>query len=110
MDSTDYGREADNAWKQQYIYVIEANLTFQNGLTIPLATEFLYRDNNQLDEPEGKQDSETTAFNRLILRLKKYFPRLKIILFADAIVASVPVMELWREHHFEFIIHLPKKN
>ncbi|MEK6248619.1 MAG: hypothetical protein N2C12_10600, partial [Planctomycetales bacterium] len=37
----------------------------QNGLTIPLMTEYLHRENNQLLQAEGKQDSETTAFERL---------------------------------------------
>ena len=34
--------------KQQYIYTIEANITLKNGLTIPLITEYLQRDHNQL--------------------------------------------------------------
>jgi len=74
--------------KQQYIYVIEANITLQNGLTIPLITEYLYRENNQLAQPEGKQDSETTAFERMAERLKKYFPRLNMIFFMDAMYGA----------------------
>jgi len=80
--------------KQQYIYVIEANITLQNGLTIPLMTEYLHRDNNQLIDPDGKQDSETTAFERLAERLKHYFPRLKMIFFMDAMYATQPVFRI----------------
>ena len=93
---------------QQYIYVIEANITLQNGLTIPLMTEYLYRENNVLLEPDGKQDSETTAFERMAERIKEYFPRLKIIFFMDAMYATQGVMGLLHKNHWEYIIRLPK--
>lgn len=98
--------EDDN--KQQYIYAIEANITLQNGLTIPLMTEYLYRENNQLMQPTGKQDSETTAFERLAERLKQYFPRLKIIFFMDAMYATQHVMGMLHKNSWEYIIRLPK--
>ena len=98
----------ENNDKQQYIYVLEANITLQNGLTIPLMTEYLYRENNQLLEPSGKQDSETTAFERLAERLKSYFPRLKMILFMDAMYAAQDVMDILHKNHWEYIIRLPK--
>jgi len=95
--------------KQQYIYVIEANITLQNGLTIPLMTEYLYRENNQLEQAHGKQDSETTAFERMAERIKKYFPRLKIIFFMDAMYTTQSVMGVLHENNWEFIIRLPKR-
>ena len=72
-------------------------------------TEYLHRDNNQLIDPDGKQDSETTAFERLAERLKRYFPRLKMIFFMDTMYATQPVMEILHNHHWEYIIRLPKK-
>lgn len=99
----------ENQHKQQYVYVIEANITFSNGLTLPLMTEFLYRENNQLEQQEGKQDSETTAFERLAKRLKKYFPHLKIIFFMDAMYATFPIMDMLKNNQWEFIISLPNK-
>lgn len=95
--------------KQQYIYAVEANITLKNGLTIPLMTEYLRRENNQLMQPEGKQDSETTAFERLAERLKRYFPRLKMIFFMDALYATQQVMGLLHKNNWEYIIRLPKK-
>ena len=71
-------------------------------------TEYLYRENNILEQPDGKQDSETTAFERMAKRLKKYFPRLKIILFMDAMYATQPVMEILYKNRWEYIIRLPK--
>lgn len=95
--------------KQQYIYAVEANITLKNGLTIPLMTEYLYRENNELLQTNDKQDSETTAFERLAARLKCYFPRLKMMFFMDAMYATQPVMELLHNNHWEYIIRLPKK-
>lgn len=95
--------------KQQYIYVLEADITLKNGLIIPLMTEYLYRDNNKMDEDEGKQDCETTAFERLAERLKKYFPRLKIMILMDAMFATQPVMGILHDNRWEYVIRLPKR-
>lgn len=94
---------------QQYIYVIEANITLPNGLNVPLLTEYLYRDNNHLANPVGKQDCETTAFDRMAKRLKQYFPRLKIILFMDAMYATHTVMETIQKNDWQHMITLPKR-
>lgn len=93
---------------QQYVYVIEANITLKNGLNVPLMTEYLFMDNNQLANPNGKQDCEITAFERLVERLKSYFPRLKLILFMDALYATQGVMGLLHDNHWDYIISLPK--
>ncbi len=100
---------SEEGYQQQYLYVIEANITFKNGLTIPLMTEYLHRDNNKLAQPDGKQDSETTAFERMAKRLKAYFPRLKMLLFMDAMYATQPVMEILHNHKWAYLITLPKK-
>ncbi|EDN67945.1 hypothetical protein BGP_3124 [Beggiatoa sp. PS] len=60
---------------QQYIYVLEANFVFKNGLTIPIMSEFLSYSED--DSKEVKQDCEIKAFKRLSHRLKKYFSPLK---------------------------------
>src|SRR5207244_2247975 len=93
---------------QQYVYVLEANIVFKNGLTIPLLTEYLKTDCNVLINPEGKQDCELVAFERLAAKLKKYFPRLKIIMFADALFATQPVLEILTQYHWEYIIQFSK--
>ncbi len=94
---------------QQYVYVIEVNITFQNGLTIPLLTDYLYRDNNQLTNPTGKQDCEITAFERMAARLKNYFPRLKFILFMDSLYATQGVMDICYKNKWDYLIHLPSR-
>lgn len=94
---------------QQYIYAIEANITLQNGLTIPLMTEYLTRENNTLIPSDGKQDSETTAFERMAERVKKYFPRQKLVFLTDARYATQQVMGILHENKWEYIIRLPKR-
>ena len=57
---------------------------------------------------EIKQDCEIKAFTRLAGRIKKRFPRLPILLLADSLYASRPVMELCREYKWEFLIRYKK--
>ena len=102
------GKPEDNN-KQQYIYVLEANITLANGLSIPLLSEYLTRPNNVIAQGNNKQDSETTAFERLAKRLKSYFPRLKIILFGDAMFATQTIMGILHDYHWEYIFSLAKK-
>ena len=102
-------REVGKEGSQQYVYTIEANITLKNGLSIPLLTEYLYRDNDQIANPTGKQDCELTAFVRMAKKLKNYFPRLKIILFMDSLYATQGVMEICFENDWEFMITLPTR-
>ena len=57
---------------------------------------------------EIKQDCETKAFTRLAGRIKKRFPRLPLLLLADSLYASKPVMDLCREYKWEFLIRYKK--
>lgn len=89
---------------QQYVYILEANIVFKNGLTIPLLTEYLKTDWNVLNNPEAKQDCELVAFERLADKLKRYFPRLKIIVFADALFATQSVLERLQNNQWEYVL------
>lgn len=55
-------------------------------------------------EEKRKQDCETKAFQRLAGKIKKAFPRLPIILLADSLYASEPVMDICRDNEWEFLI------
>jgi len=99
----------DDQKKQQYVYVLEANISLRNGLSIPLVTEYLHRNNNQLQQDHGKQDNETTAFERLANTLKRYFPRLKMIFFLDAMFATQGTMGALHKQGWHYVINLPKK-
>jgi hypothetical protein len=90
--------------QQYYVYVLEANLAFANGMTIPLASEVLSYEKG--DQEENKQDCELRAFRRLAGRIKEYFPRLQILILLDGLYANGPVVELCRQYHWQFMIVL----
>ncbi len=98
-------KEEDNEpEKQYYVYVLEANLAFQNGMVIPLLSEVLsYREG---DNQSNKQDCELKAFKRLAQRLKECFSHLPIMVLLDGLYPNGPVMELCRQNNWDFMIVL----
>jgi len=91
---------------QQYVYVLEANLVFHTGLSLPLLSEFLSYDEGDLTD---KQDSELKAFKRLAARLKGYFPRLPIVVLLDGLYPNGPLMEQCQGYDWEYMIVFPDK-
>jgi len=89
---------------QQYVYVVEANLTLSNGLTIPVMSEFLDYD---IDNERGKQECELSGFKKITARLKNHFPKLKIMLIADALYPCEPVIKILLNYGWDFMIKLP---
>jgi hypothetical protein len=90
--------------RQYYVYILEANLAFANGMTIPLLSEFLSQ--SEGDVKRNKQDCEQKAFYRLAKRLKGYFPRLPVLVLLDGLYANGPVMEQCRRYGWQFMIVL----
>ncbi len=89
--------------KQYYVYVLEANLAFANGMVIPLLSEVL----SDLEEhPKDKQDCEQRAFRRLAQRLKENFSHLPILVLLDGLYPNGPLIELCRQHNWDFMIVL----
>ncbi|MBT3178429.1 MAG: transposase family protein [Desulfobacula sp.] len=97
------GKE-NHKYKQYYVYVLEASLAFQNGMTIPFMSEFLSYTEGDTDRK--KQDCETKAFKRLAIRLKSTFKRLPIMLLLDGLYANGPVMEICRNNRWDNMIVL----
>jgi hypothetical protein len=97
------GKE-DQKRKQYYVYVLEASLAFQNGMTIPLMSEFLSYTEGDIERK--KQDCETKAFKRLSRRLKSMFKKLPIILLLDGLYANGPVMEICHDNRWDYMIVL----
>lgn len=90
--------------KQYYVYVLEANLAFQNGMVIPLLSEVLSY--TEGDDKKNKQDCEQRAFKRLAKRLKECFSHLPIMVLLDGLYPNGPVMELCRKNNWNFMIVL----
>jgi len=81
---------------QYYVYVIEAVVIFENGITLPLMSEFLNNEEYR-DVSSDKQDCERKAFYRFAERIKKRFPKLKISVTMDGLYACGPVIKICRE-------------
>ena len=89
---------------QYYVYVLEANLSFHNGMVIPLLSEFLeYRLG---DQQKSKQDCELRAFKRLSKKIKDYFSHLPIILLLDGLYANGPLMDYCQKKNWQYMIVL----
>jgi hypothetical protein len=92
---------------QQYVYGLEANLGFYNGLSLPLLGEFL--SSIAGDPDDHQQDCELKAFYRLAARIQAYFPRLPIRLLLDGLYPNGPLMALCRQYQGQFMSVLPDK-
>ena len=99
--------DEESEWVQQYVYVLEANLAFYNGVTLPLLSEFL--SHGEGDPDDKKQDCEQRAFHRLATRLKADFPRLPILVLLDGLYPNGPIMARCHQYGWQFMIVLPDK-
>jgi len=98
------GKGENATTHQYYVYVLEANLAFANGMTIPLLSEFLSY--TEGDQENNKQDCELKAFKRLVRRIKDYFPRLPFMVLLDGLYPNGPIMHLCRQYNWQFMIVL----
>ena len=94
----------DEKIPQYYVYVLESVLVLDNGVMLPLLSEFLK--NGEYIEGVTKQDCERKAFERLARRLKEVFPKLKITLLVDGLYACGPVIRRCREYGWGYMIVL----
>lgn len=81
--------------------VLEAKLVAANGFCISLASEWM--ENNERGEHD-KQDCELKAFKRLAEKIKKLYPRLPLIVVADALYGNTPVMDICKNFRWNFIL------
>lgn len=88
-----------NEYQEYSTYVLEAKLVI-GDMVFSIGSEFVENE----DEKVEKQDCETKAFKRLAEKIKKEYPRLKIIIGADALYASKPVMDICKENGWKYII------
>ena len=93
---------------QYFVNVLEANLVFPNGMSIPLMSEFSNYEEG--DTETKKQDCEQKAFKRLAKRLKKEFGHLAIMVLVDGLYPNGPIVELCRKNHWDFMIVLQDGN
>lgn len=88
-----------NEYKEYSTYVLEAKLVV-GDLVFSIGSEFVENE----DENVTKQDCEINAFKRLSKRIKKDYPKLKILIGADALYAKKPVIDICKENNWKYII------
>jgi len=86
--------------------ILVAKIIFPNGITLPIATEFIENKDTASEEEKNfnKQDCEPKAAYRLIERIKKYFPQLSICLLADSLYVNQNIFKKCKENGWEYII------
>lgn len=62
------------------------------------------KDKKNLSYEKYKQDCEIKAFKRLAEKIKKQYPRLKILISGDALYANKTVIEICKEYGWKYII------
>lgn len=119
-----------NKYQEYSTYVLEAKLVV-GDMVFSIGSEFVENKNNikfiikkiktykkmdaqkykkrkdekrNLSYAKYKQDCETKAFKRLAKKLKKQYPRLKILISGDALYASKTVLDICKEYKWKYII------
>lgn len=95
-------RNHSDGTKTYHTQSLTAYIIIGEGLMLPIDFEMI--ENEQEDTP--KQDCEINAAKRLLKRIKKTYPRLKLILSADALYACEPIIEICEAYHWKYVIRL----
>lgn len=96
-----HNRGTADEYTQYYHYVLEAKLVV-GDIVISLDTEFVENEK----EDVTKQDCEIKAFYRMAKRIKKNYPKMRIIISGDALYGKYKVMEICQSNGWEYIIRL----
>lgn len=88
--------------KDYYHKVLEAKIVFSDSIVISIGTEFIENESEDVE----KQDCENAAAKRLLKRIKKQYPRLKICVLGDGLYGVEPLMQLCRENGWKYLFNL----
>ena len=88
-----------NEYVEYSTYVLEAKLVVGN-MVFSIASEFVENE----DENVSKQDCELNAFKRLAKKLKKEYPKLPIVIGADALYSNKTVIDICNQNGWKYII------
>lgn len=89
---------------QYYCYVLEAVLVLDNGIVLPVISEFL--ENGIYGRDESKQDCERKAFYRMAEKLKEIFHGTKLYIAADGLYACGHVVTICKRNGWDYMIVL----
>jgi len=89
---------------EYYHYIVSVSLVSPDGICMPVLTEFVENETPDVK----KQDCELKAFYRIAVKLKNYFPKMKICLLLDSLFAGKPVMDICKKNDWKYIICFKK--
>ena len=89
-----------NGKTHYYHHVLEAKLVTPEGLALSVASEFI----ENTDPKATKQDCELKAFGRLVDKIKKQYPQLRLCLCMDALYANGTVFTICEKNHWKYFI------
>jgi len=104
--------------EQHYVYVLESVVILDNGITLPLLSEFLAgqdmvsdpdmssTEENPVTIDAKKQDCERKAFRRLAAKIKELFRNTPISIVVDGLYACGPVIQLCTRNKWGYMIVL----
>lgn len=84
-------------------YVLAAKIITAAGLVVPFAFEFI---ENPDGVPFDKQDCELKASRRLMDKIHRFYPRLRIVLLGDALFTDETTFRRCAELNWDFILTL----
>ena len=87
--------------------ILDARLITPNGFSISVASEWI---ENPEHEAYDKQDCERKAFKRLAAKLKKIYPRLPIIILADALYPYEGFFTICKVNQWACLVTFKKGN
>lgn len=88
-----------NEYQEYSTYVLEAKLVV-GEMVFSIGSEFI----ENVNDNESKQDCEIKAFKRLAAKIKREYPKLKILISGDALYASKPVLDICKGKGWKYII------
>lgn len=86
-----------------YKYVLKCKLVVGN-IVISVDSEFI--ENDKMLNEKQKQDCETKAFKRMIIRIKKNYPKYKFIITSDGLYETTPIINICKGYKWYFIFNL----
>lgn len=96
-------KTSKNGKTTYHSYVLEAKLVTASGLSISIASEWIA---NDTERNFNKQDCEMKAFQRIAVKLKKYFPRLPVCILADGLYPNATFMQTCADNGWQYIAML----
>lgn len=97
----------NNGEKTRYYHkALQATLVSPDiDIVIPLLSEEIAN-----TDGDTKQDSENKAAKRLLKRLRKYLPKMDIVILGDGLYSNEPMIELLKEENYSFLLNAKPKN